>query len=171
MNSAVPILPYIVILLLALAAAGAILYRRWQSRRALETRVADLSALASIGRAITDAPLDLNRLADVVYRQAGQIVDTGIFQLGLFQGDRYRLLIWIVDGQPQPTAEFRLTPDSQGIVGWMRSSHTSLLVRDFEAELESLPARPRYIAGDPPRSAVFVPLLVGETALGAIAIH
>ena len=162
---------YVFILFAALALAGAVLLRRWQSRRALVARLAELSGFAEVGRAIVGAQLDLGRLAQLVYEQAGKIVDTSIFQLGLFEGDRYRLLIWIVDGQPRPLAEFRLTPDSQGIVGWMRSSHTSLLVRDFEAELESLPARPRYIAGDPPRSAVFVPLLVGETALGAIAIQ
>lgn len=161
----------IAVLLAALLGAAAILYRRRQSRRALERRVADLSALADVGRAITDAPLDLGRLAEVVYRQAGQIVDTSIFQLGLFRGDRYRLLIWIVDGQPQPTAEFRLTPTSLGIVGWMRKSRRSLLVRDFESERDTLPAQPRYISPNPPRSAVFVPLIAADSVLGAIAIQ
>ena len=162
---------YLLILLAAVALTGLILHRRWQSRRALVARVADLSRLADIGRAIIDAPLDLARLTEIVYQQAGQIVDTSIFQMGLFQEDRYRLLIWVVDGHPQPTREFRLTTNSLGIVGWLRESRRSLLVRDFEAERESLPAQPRYISNDPPRSAVFVPLLVGEIVLGAIAIQ
>ncbi len=162
---------YLFILFAALALAGGLLVRRWQSRRALVARLAELSVLADMGRAIVGAQLDLGRLAQLVYEQAGQIVDTSIFQLGLFEGDHYRLLIWIVDGQPRPVARFRLAPDSLGIVGWMRTSRASLLVRDFEAERETLPAQPRYVSSDPPRSAVFVPLLVGETALGAIAIQ
>src|SRR6185436_10490479 len=143
-----------------------VLYRRWQSRRALVARLGELSVLADVGRAILGAQLDLNRLAQLVYQQAGQIVDTSIFQLGLFENDRYRFLIWIVDGQPRPPMEFRLTPDTMGIVGWMRAHHRSLLVKDFEAEIDSLPARPRYISSDPPRSAVFVPLLAGDDVLG-----
>ncbi len=162
---------YLAILLAALALAGAIAYRRWQSRRELVARLAELSALADVGRAMLGTQLDLARLAELVYQQAGQIMDTTIFQLGLFEGDRYRLLIWVVDGQPRLPAEFRLTPDALGIVGWMRDSRQSLLVRDFEAQRDSLPAQPRYISDDPPRSAVFVPLVVGETVLGVMAIQ
>ncbi len=157
--------------MLALGVVGFVLYRRWQSRRALVARLGDLSVLADVSRAILDAQLDLNRLAELVYQQAGQIVDTGIFQLGLFESDRYRFLIWIVDGQPRPLMEFRLTPDTMGIVGWMREHHRSLLVKDFEAEIDSLPARPRYISSDPPRSAVFVPLRAGDDVRGVIAIQ
>jgi len=162
---------YLLILVISLALAGYILYRRRLSRRLLVNRLTELSVFADMGRFIVGAQLDLNRLAHLVYEQAGKIVDTSIFQLGLFDGESYRLLIWVVDGEPRPLAEFQLTPDSLGIVGWMRTSRQSLLVRDFENEADSLPARPRYISGDPPRSAVFVPLLVGENVLGAIAIQ
>ena len=162
---------YLFILFLALTLAIVVAYRRWQSRRALEKRLAELSVLADVGRAILGAQLDLAQLAELVYRQAGQIVDTSIFQLGLFEGDHYRLLIWVVDGQPRPTVEFRLTPDSLGIVGWMRETHGNLIVHDFETERDFLPAKPRYIAENPPRSAIFVPLTSGEAVLGAIAIQ
>jgi GAF domain-containing protein len=161
----------LIILVIALAVTAAILWRRLRSRRALEARVSELSTLAEVGRAIQGAQLDLDRLAELVYQQAGQIVDTSIFQLGLLDGDRYRLLIWVVDGQRRPTSEFKLTPDSPGIVGWMRESKRHLLVQDFESQLDSLPAKPRYISDDPPRSAVFVPLIVRDTVLGAMAIQ
>lgn len=167
----IPVSVYVIILMVALGAVGFVLYRRWQSRRALVRRLGELSVLADVSRSILDVQLDLNRLAELVYQQAGQIVDTGIFQLGLFEDDRYRFLIWIVDGEPRPPMEFRLTPDTMGIVGWMREHHRSLLVKDFEAELASLPARPRYISNNPPRSAVFVPLLAGDEVLGVIAIQ
>jgi phosphoserine phosphatase RsbU/P len=152
------------------AAVGLVLLRRRQSKNAVVSRLGELSSLAEMGRAISSAELDLARLADLIYREAGQIVDTSYFQLGLFEDDRYRLLIWIVDGQPKEPARFRLLPGDLGIVGWLRETRQSLLVRDFERDRD-LPARPRYVAADPPRSAVFVPLLVGETALGTIAIQ
>ncbi|MBI4314487.1 MAG: hypothetical protein HY679_01010, partial [Chloroflexi bacterium] len=65
---------YLVILFVALAGVGALLLRRRQSRRALERRLSELAMLAGVGRAILDAQLDLNRLGEVVYRQASQIV-------------------------------------------------------------------------------------------------
>ncbi len=162
---------YALILIVALATVSAIILRRLRSRRALEARLSELSILADVGRAILGSQLDLTRLADLVYQQAGQIVDTSIFQLGLFESDRYRLLIWVMDGQRRPPMEFRLTSDSPGIVGWMRESKQHLLVQDFETQIESLPAKPRYISPNPPRSAVFVPLLAGHTVLGAMAIQ
>ncbi len=162
---------YIAVLLVVLIVASAVLYRRLLSRRALVQRVTDLTVLAEIGRAIANAPLDLTGLAEVVFAQASQIVDTSIFQLGLFEGDRYRLLIRVLDGQREPVSAFRLTPDSLGIVGWMRDSRRSLIVGDFEAERETLPAQPRYLSENPPHSAVFVPLIAGEVVLGAIAIQ
>jgi sigma-B regulation protein RsbU (phosphoserine phosphatase) len=159
------------ILVLALALLAAILLRRWQSRRTLVRRLADLTKLAEVGQALAGAQLDSGRLAELVFQQAGQIVPTNTFQLGLFEGDRYRLLIWAVDGQRRSPAEFELKADNLGIIGWLRESRQRLLVRDFEREAASLPAQPRYVAADPPRSAVFVPLLSRGCALGVIAIQ
>jgi len=169
--SETPVELYLLILAVVLGAAGYLLYRRWQSRRALEARLAELTHLAEFGRAILNARLDTTRLAELIYQQAGRIVDTTLFQLGLFESDRYRMLIWVVDGEPRPPMDVRLTPGSLGIVGWMRESRQPLLVRDFEAEMSRLPARPRYLAPDPPRSAVFVPMLAGDRVLGALAIQ
>ena len=162
---------YLVILGVALFGAGFILYRRWQSRRALVARLDELSKFADAGQRILNAPFDLHQLAQRIYKEAGEIVDVSIFQLGLFDGDRYRLLIWIMDGEARPLREFSLTPNSLGIVGWIRESRRSLLVRDFEKEIDSLPAKPRYISDDPPRSAAFVPLMVGDAVLGVMAIQ
>jgi len=162
---------YVLIVVLALALIGYLLWRRYQSRRALVARLAELSHLAELGRALQTAQLDSKRLAELIYRQAADIVDTSFFQLGLFEGDRYRMLIWMYDGQPRTPIDVQLTPDSLGIVGWVRQRRESLIIRDFEAERDTLPAQPRYISTDPPRSAVFVPVLAGERCLGAMAIQ
>jgi serine phosphatase RsbU (regulator of sigma subunit)/signal transduction protein with GAF and PtsI domain len=165
------VLVYLLLGLALLAAVGAVLWRRHRSRLELEARLAELTQLADIGRCILDAPLDLAALAETIYRQAGKIGDANLFQLGLFEANRYRLLIWIVDGQARPPAEFRLAPESPGIVGWVRDHRQSLLVRDFEKELESLPALPPYPSSDPPRSGVFLPLIAADTVLGVMALQ
>lgn len=162
---------YFLILALALAAAGYVLYRRWLSRRELERRLVELSQLAELGRAILSARLDSSRLAELIYQQAGRIVDATFFQLGVFEGERYRMLIWVMDGERQPPLTVELTPDTLGIVGWMRASRQSLLVRDFNLEMDRLPARPRYVSENPPRSAIFVPLLAGDRVLGGLSIQ
>jgi sigma-B regulation protein RsbU (phosphoserine phosphatase) len=161
----------VAILVVTLAALAAILARRWQSRQALLKRLAELSRLAEAGRALSAAELDLSELAERVYAQAGQVVPTDTFQLGLYEEDRYRLLLWVVDGARRPPAEFRLPPGGEGLVGWVRDQRQSLLVRDFAREAASLPARPSYESPNPPRSAVFAPLVTGDAALGALAVQ
>ena len=147
-----------------------VLRRRLASRRALEQRVRELSALAEAGRAIVSATLQVDRLCELIYQQASVIVDASTFQLGFFDGDRYHIQLWQVNGVRQPPAVFDLR-EGEGIVGWVRRTGQALLVRDFEAQADTLPARPRYISPEPPRSAVFVPLLAGADVIGAIAIQ
>lgn len=157
-------------ILLLLAGFALLLIRRYESRRWLELRVTELSALSEAGRAMAVAQLDVDELCMLIYRQAHKIVDTWIFQLGLFEGNRYHIKVWIARGERRPEMVFDLG-DDEGIVGWMRRTGQPLLVRDFETEMETLPSRPRYFSDDPPRSAVFVPLIAGETVIGAMAIQ
>ncbi len=130
----------------------------------------ELATLAEIGRAIVEAQLDEDQLCELIYDLAGHIVPVENFQLGLFDDDCYRIRVWVKDGQRQPLASF-IVPEGYGIVGWLRASRQSLLVHDFEAEIDRLPARPTYISERPPRSAVFLPLVGADTVIGAISIQ
>lgn len=133
-------------------------------------RQAELATLAEIGRSILQAQMDQDELCELIYTLAGRIVPTDSFQLGLFDEDQYRIKVWVKDGVRQPPASFRV-PEGQGIIGWLRATHRPLLVHDFEAEMESLPARPAYLSDNPPRSGIFLPLLVGDAAIGAVSIQ
>jgi sigma-B regulation protein RsbU (phosphoserine phosphatase) len=158
------------IIMAVVVALALLIHRRYRERQLLDQRMAELGALSEAGRAIVAAQLDVDELCMLIYRQAQKIVDTWIFQLGLFEGDAYRINVWITRGNRQPEAVFDLSED-EGIVGWMRRTGQALLVHDFETERETLPARPRYLSEDPPRSAVFVPLVAGELVIGAITIQ
>jgi serine phosphatase RsbU (regulator of sigma subunit)/putative methionine-R-sulfoxide reductase with GAF domain len=158
-------------LLALLVVAVAVLVHRWaDARHALIQRVAELSIVERVGRAIVEAELDVDELAELVYEHAHQVVDATIFLLGLFDGDAYTLKLWIREGQRLPGQTFQLKP-GQGLVNWMRQTKEPILVRDFPRELESLPARPVYISEDPPRSALYVPLIAGETVVGTMSIQ
>lgn len=158
--------------LLALAiVAVALLTQVWaDNRNELTQRVAELSTIEQVGRAIAQAELDVDELCQLLYDRASLVVDTTIFQLGLFSGDNYVIKLWMREGRHEPQRSFRLTP-GVGLVNWLRESKQPLLVRDFDKELEHLPARPVYVADRPPRSALFVPLIAGETVIGAMSIQ
>jgi phosphoserine phosphatase RsbU/P len=156
------------ILLGALFLSALILLRRYRSRRLLMARVAELEALSEAGRAIVAAQLNLASLSHLIAAEAGKVIDNRTFQIGLFEGNLYHIQIWTIDGVQQAPRTFDLA-DNGGLVGWVRESRQPLIVDDFQREMESLPARPRYISDTPPRSAVFIPMISGEEVIGIIA--
>ena len=138
-------------------------------RRAHLSQV-DLAALTEAGLAIVRSQLDVDGLCELVYQQVGRIVDADHFHLGLFEGDSFNLRVWVQDGQRLPVTSFPGAQDT-GIIGWMRATQRPLLVRDFSAEMPELPARPSYDSDDPPRSAVFVPLVAGNEVVGSMSVQ
>ena len=132
--------------------------------------VRELQVLNQIARAVATAELSVERLCELIYEQASHIVDTSTFHLGLFDGDRFTLQVWVRQGVRQDPLTVAL-PSGEGIIGWMRQSKQPLLVRDFSREMDRLPARPRYLNEDPPRSAVFVPLIASGEVIGSLSIQ
>ncbi len=153
-----------------LAATGYVYRRRRASRRALEQRVAELQALSNAVNRIASASLDEDALCRLVYDCAAQLVDVNSFQLGLFEDDDYVIKVRYDRGVLRAPSRFHLG-EAKGIVGWMRDTGQSLLVRDFQTEMEHLPAKPRYMSERPPRSAVFVPMVTSEAIIGAVSIQ
>jgi serine phosphatase RsbU (regulator of sigma subunit) len=156
----------LVVALLAVAAGGLAFYLR---RSRLE-RAREFAALADIQASISAAPPDPAEIAETSYVMAARLLETDFFQLGLFEDDTYRTLIWVKDGDRQENLSFPVK-GTDGIVGWIRTSGEPLLVRDFEAERDSLPARPSYTSADPPVSGVFAPLESGGRVVGVILVQ
>jgi phosphoserine phosphatase RsbU/P len=167
-------MPYLVIgLLLGALLLAAILLllvrRRYKLRQAdMVRRVSELEALREAGRAIVASQHKLEELCELIAAEAAKVIDTQTFQIGLFHEQQYKIIYWRVDGERRQPATFEIGED-YGIVGWVRRQREPLLVRDFERELAALPARPRYVSEDPPRSGVFVPLVSGDDTLGVVA--
>ncbi|MCJ7569072.1 MAG: SpoIIE family protein phosphatase [Anaerolineales bacterium] len=131
----------------------------------------ELKTLAEIGNSIASAALDLQELAEVAFIEIARLMETDFFQLGVFEDDHYRTLIWVKDGSRQENLIFQISPEQEGLIGWIRRTGQSLLIKDFQSEVDSLPAHPSYDAPDPPVSGLFIPLISGESVIGALTIQ
>ncbi|WP_420645201.1 SpoIIE family protein phosphatase [Candidatus Leptofilum sp.] len=153
----------------ALALSAYILLRRYRSRQLLIQRITELEALSDAGRALVAAQLDVDALAELIANEAGQVIDNRTFQVGLFEDTDYHILYWTIRGVRQEIPRtFDLSEDG-GIISWVRTSKHPLLVRDFQREIDNLPAKPRYISTSPPRSAIFIPMVSGNDTIGIVA--
>ncbi len=132
--------------------------------------LAELTNLNEIGRELQRAELSVDGLCELIYTQAGRLMPTALFQIGLFEGDAYHIKVWVRDGERLPPQVFP-SGGRRGIVGWVRGSGQPLLIRDFEAEREHLPAFPDFALESPPRSGLFVPLIAGTETIGIIAVQ
>ncbi|WP_119066765.1 GAF domain-containing protein [Aggregatilinea lenta] len=130
----------------------------------------ELDMIAGAGNAILSVPLRVDPLCEVIYQQATRIVDTRNFQIGLFDGNDYEIKVWLRAAQRLPAQRFVNVADD-GIVGWIRRTGSGLLVRDFQREWDTLPARPSHYSVKPARSAIFAPLISGGDVLGVIAVQ
>jgi sigma-B regulation protein RsbU (phosphoserine phosphatase) len=166
-----PAFALVALFIVAVAVLQSGMAQRWaDARNELVQRVAELSTIEQIGRTIAEAQLDVDELCRLMYGFASQVADATIFHLGLFDGDTYTLKLWIRQGEPVPQQTFQMTP-GVGLVNWMRESKQPILVRDFAKEIDSLPAQPVYVSDNPPRSALYVPLIASETVIGTMSIQ
>jgi serine phosphatase RsbU (regulator of sigma subunit) len=127
--------------------------------------------LADIGYAIANTPIDLEELAEVCYVETTRFIETDFFQLGLFEDDRYRTILCLREGKRVENREFLISPENEEIHGWIHRTGQSLIVSDFTAEADHIPARPTFDDLDPPTSGIFVPLLVGEDVIGTLSVQ
>ncbi|MCA9940715.1 MAG: SpoIIE family protein phosphatase [Anaerolineales bacterium] len=156
------------LLLGSLVASAIVLYWRYRSRQQLMQRVSQLEALREASSAIVAAELDVEALCELIYHEAGKVIENRTFQVGLFQDNQYAIKIWYIEGQKQIPRTFDLGSNG-GLVGWVRQAREPLLISDFAKEMDELPARPLYVSDHPPRSALFIPMISGETVIGVLA--
>jgi serine phosphatase RsbU (regulator of sigma subunit)/transcriptional regulator with GAF, ATPase, and Fis domain len=161
----------LVLSILLLLVLGGLILVLARVRSIRNEHVIELEAISEFQRTFARTPLEADELAEVAYEEAARFMPADYFQLGLFDHDSYRTVIWIKECNCVENQTFPLKDGSEGIVGWVRRSGQPLLVSDFEAEKERLPAQPAYSGNDPVSSALFVPLVAGEEVFGVIAVQ
>jgi len=143
---------------------------RHRGRHSAMAAGSEVDKLAGVGRAILSVQLKVDALCEVVYQESTRIVDTRNFQLGLFDDNAYHIYVWLRDGERLMPTHF---PDAAnaGLIGHVRRTASSLRVGDYQREWDALPAKPTYEGSDPPRSALFTPLLVAGEVIGVIVVQ
>jgi serine phosphatase RsbU (regulator of sigma subunit)/putative methionine-R-sulfoxide reductase with GAF domain len=163
---------YFVLFGVALFAASVVLSQVGISLRHQQTSTNELAILNATSRAIIRSELDVDALCELIYREAGNVLDTSSFHLGIFapNSDRYTLKVRVQDRQRLDPLTVDV-PSGDGIIGWMRQTGRSLLIADFKKEMDTLPARPRYQSANPPNSGIYVPLISGNQVIGSISVQ
>jgi serine phosphatase RsbU (regulator of sigma subunit)/putative methionine-R-sulfoxide reductase with GAF domain len=163
---------YFVLFGVALFAASVVLSQVGISLRQQQTSTNELAILNATSRAIIRSELDVDALCELIYREAGNVLDTSSFHLGIFEpnSDRYTLKVRVQDTVRLAPLTVDV-PSGDGIIGWMRQTGRSLLIADFKKEMDALPARPRYQSANPPNSGVYVPLISGNQVIGSISVQ
>lgn len=127
-----------------------------------------LEILLSASQALARTDLDEATILDIIHANARRILPPARIHVLLFRQGQSQLFAWDESGNALPPAWYH-TPAAHSIMGWLKETKQALMVEDFEQDWEKLPAYPSYQNLDPPRSAIFVPLLVANRVLGVFS--
>ena len=154
-------------------------YRREESGNVLtmikqnalpDSSVGVLDILLEASQALARTDLDEPAILDILQSQVRRFLPRARIHILLFKDEQSQLFAWDETGRALPPTWYD-SPAAHSIMGWLKETRQGLLVQDFLAEWENLPARPSYENPDPPRSALFAPMLVANRALGAISVQ
>ncbi len=135
--------------------------------QAYRKRQTELETLNEFGREVGAARLDEQQIIELVYAYASRIADTSNFAISLIDASTQQvdLRLWYQHGERQAPCCYALG----GISQWVADHRRALLARDFHKE--SLPQRSMVLTTERTRSALFVPMLAKEQAIGVISFN
>lgn len=130
----------------------------------------ELGTLYDIAIASTST-LKLNEVLRVIYGRLNQLMGISSFHIALYNEAEGEIRFeYVVDaGEPQEKVICRLS-EGCGPTGWIVQTGKSLLIRDWENELERFPVSPIVIGKSKvPRSWLGVPLITKDKLIGVMA--
>jgi PAS domain S-box-containing protein len=125
-----------------------------------------MQVLNELGQALA-ASLSVNEVLEESYRGASRLIDTSNFYIALYDEEKNQvsmplnITLSAIDSQVVTLAA------NQGITGYIIQNRTSVLIK--ENLLEWQKERGIEPVGDPARSWLGVPILIGERVLGVMA--
>jgi anti-anti-sigma factor len=151
-----------------IAAEAAIALDNTRLLREHERRIAELSALNEIGRAIITTT-QTEDILEAIYREASRVMDTSNLYLALYHPEEELVTFdyHIEDGQRIDSAPLYLS-DGGLTVHIINTRQPLLLGEDLEREVAELGIEPK---GRPAVSYLGVPMLVGDRVVGVIAVQ
>jgi len=155
-------------LLEAIASQAAVAIENLFLRREQERRIAELSALSEIGRAIITAA-GVEELLDIIYRETSRVMDTANLYVALFHSEEGLVTFdyFMQDGQRVDEPPVRLEEGGLS-VHIINSRQPLLLGEDAPREMSELGIN---LVGRPAQSYLGVPMLAGDRVVGVIAVQ
>ena len=144
----------------AIAISNARLFEK-ERRRAKELEVVN-----EIGRAVSARGIE--EIAELIYEQTSQLMDTTNFFICLYNQDRQELSfeLWMYKEQPLEKFSNKLS----GLTALVVREKKPLLIEDWDEEEQRFPVKADIVTGRQ-RSWLGVPLLVGEEVIGVISVQ
>jgi diguanylate cyclase (GGDEF)-like protein len=131
-----------------------------------------LKAINEIGQEIT-ATLNLEEVMHHIYTRLGELIDTQVFGIALFDERSREIEYRLFVDRDQRVPPFSLPLDGGGsFAGWSLTHREPLLVGDADTEWHRyLEKRSFHSGNDDPKSVIYVPLLVKDRTVGVTTIQ
>jgi len=138
--------------------------------RDLRARHSELQALYAVSVTLGTS-LDLDAVYQRVYEEVERLIPCDAFTLALVDAPRgeFRLEFAVEEGTRLPQLVVPLDP-RRSLTAWIASTKEPLLIGDYEAEKEKLPAAAQQV-GKAVRSWLGVPLLFQDEIVGVLAVQ
>jgi PAS domain S-box-containing protein len=128
-----------------------------------------MALLNRIARAVSST-LNLDKLLEIVYREIIAAVPSDSFFVALYDHNTDQLEFRIrVDRDLHEDPSVR--PLGNALTAYVINHKKPLLIHDYEREKDQLPKMTLWGTGEPSRSWLGVPMLVGEDVLGLISVQ
>jgi PAS domain S-box-containing protein len=125
-----------------------------------------MQVLNELGQALA-ASLSVNEVLEESYQGASRLLDTSNFYIALYDEEKNQVSVPLNITQSATDSQVVVMPADQGITGYIVQNRTSVLIeeniRGWQKEKGIEPV------GDPARSWLGVPILIGERVLGVMA--
>jgi PAS domain S-box-containing protein len=130
-----------------------------------QERARELAVLNELGQALT-ARLNVEEVMDEAYRGASSLIDTDNFYIGLYDAESKMINFAFDVSESEIDQQFMSVSVDEGITGYVIRHRRGVLINENLDEW--LQARGIQPVGEPARSWIGVPLVVGDRVLGAI---
>jgi PAS domain S-box-containing protein len=133
-----------------------------------QIRAEEMAALNDLGRALASR-IDLDQVLGEVYRNFSRLIDTTNFYIALYDAEKNENVFRLNITESIIDKGITRLPVDQGITGYIIRTHEPVLIKDG---VESwLMEHGMQSVGEPAKSWLGVPLLIGDTILGVMAVQ
>ncbi len=136
--------------------------------RQTQLRAEETAAINDLGRALASR-LDLDRVLDEVYRGVSRLLDTTNFFIGLYDPEKNENAFAINVTESILDKSIVRLPADKGLSGYVVRTREQILITDGVEKW--MQARGMTNVGEPAKSWMGLPLLLGDQVLGVMAVQ